>query len=72
MSERVGRYDITVTPHSRMERTHGGSCSRCGNSTTRTYYSDVTIHGERRALMIDTCGHCDVSREQLRHNVTGE
>lgn len=72
MSGGVERREITVTPHSRMESTYGGLCSRCGsNSATRTYYSDVTIHGQHRALILDTCEHCDTSREPLQDNVTG-
>lgn len=70
MSGGVERYDITMTPHSKPERELGGPCSKCGNNVTRTYYSDVEIMGQRKAIVLETCG-CDAERDMLRHNMTG-
>jgi hypothetical protein len=46
---------FTVTPHSWPERSVGGPCSKCGDDVIRTYYSDVEIAGQHRAIVLEVC-----------------
>lgn len=71
MSGGVERYELTITPHSAPQREFGGPCRSCGQNTLRTYYSDVEIMGQRKAILLETCG-CSGEREALQRNATGE
>ncbi|ORI13446.1 hypothetical protein BJI47_22645 [Rhodococcus sp. 1168] len=51
MSAGVERHDITITPHLKPEHEFGGACGKCGQTMFRTYYSDVEIMGQHKAII---------------------
>ena len=71
MTGGVERYKLTITPHSAPQREFSGPCRSCGQNTLRTYYSDVEIAGQHRAILLETCA-CPQGREALQRNITGE